>query len=324
MTRKLALNNKDSLVLEPKSPYNFDANFHKPSHFPSSDNEWQKGIYWTTMCWQGRRFGLKFENKGSINKPKIKLTVFSQKELSKDFLESLIHEIRYRFNFDQNITEFCGKFKNDEILGPLMKKWKGMKPVAYNSLYEVLMVYLVLQNATVRRSVQMLENLFNRFGRKIAFDTKVLSSYWTPEEMAKLSEQELRELKVGYRARFFVKITQQFMNKEINEFALRQMPKERVREEMLKLYGIGPASADYLLFEHFYFLDSLEKIPPWEQKIMSRLLFNKKLVSANEILNFFKTRYGGWEKLAFHYLWEDLFWKRKHKHIEWLEKEIRL
>lgn len=24
------------------------------------------------------------------------------------------------------------------------------------------------------------------------------------------------------------------------------------------------------------------------------------------------------------YIWEDVFWRRKHEHIEWLEKEIRL
>lgn len=92
---------------------------------------------------------------------------------------------------------------------------------------------------------------------------------------------------------------------------------------MLRLYGVGPASVEYLFFEDFYFYSSLETIPPWEQKIMSRLIFNKKLVSIRKILNFFK-KYKDWEKLAFHYIWEDIFWKRKHKHIEWLEKEIRL
>jgi len=57
---------------------------------------------------------------------------------------------------------------------------------------------------------------------------------------------------------------------------------------------------------------------------MSRLIFNQKLVSAKEILEFFEKKYTGWEKLAFHYIWEDIFWKRKYQHIEWLEKEIRL
>lgn len=307
----------------PMAPYNFDANFHKPSHFPSSDNIWKKGKYWITMVWKGKKLGLKFENLGTISKPKIKLNIYSQRKLSDKFIKELIPEIRWRFNFDQDISEFVKKFKNDKLLGPAIKKWKGMKPIAANSLYESLIIYLVLQNATVRRSIQMLENLFNRFGKKVRYDRKILSTFWEPKEMLKASKQELKDLKLGYRAKFFLKITEQFANKEIDEFALRKKPKEEVKKEMLKLYGIGPASVEYLLFEDFYFLDALETIPPWEQKIMSRLIFNKKLVPVEKILKFFE-RYKPYQKLAFHYLWEDLFWKRKHQHIEWLEKEIRL
>jgi len=324
MTKTLILKNKKkSIVLKPKPPYNFDANFHKPSHFPSSDNFWEEGKYWITMVWKGKRLGLKFENLGTIQKPKIKVNIYSQKQLSENLIKELVPEIRWRFNFDQDISEFCRKFEKDKILGPVIKKWKGMKPIAANSLYETLIIYLVLQNATVRRSVQMLENLFNRFDEKVKFDGKILSIFWEPKEMAKSTEQKLREAKVGYRAKFFLKITQQFVNKEVDEFALRKMSKEEVKKEMLKLYGIGPASVEYLLFEGFYFLDAFETIPPWEQKIMSRLIFNKKIVSVEKILKFFE-RFKPYQKLAFHYLWEDLFWKRKHQHIEWLEKEIRL
>lgn len=323
MAKILILNKKKSIILSPKAPYNFDANFYKPSHFPSSDNHWERGKYWITMVWKDKRLGLRFENLGTINKPKIKIDIYSQDELSKEFIDGLLPEIRWRFNFDQDVSGFCKKFKNDKILGLVIKRWRGMKPIAANSLYETLIIYLVLQNATVRRSVQMLENLLNKFGKKVKFDNKVLSTFWEPKEMIKSNERELRELKVGYRAKFFMKITEQFANKEIDEFALRKMPKDEVKKEMLKLYGIGPASVEYLLFEYFYFLDALETIPPWEQKIMSRLIFNKKLVPKGKILRFFE-KYRPYQKLAFHYLWEDLFWKRKHQHIEWLEREIRL
>jgi 3-methyladenine DNA glycosylase/8-oxoguanine DNA glycosylase len=319
----IILNHKTHVELKPKLPYNFDANFHKPSHFPSSDNVWEKGYYWITMIWNGEILGLKFENIGGVERPKIKLYIFSQKKLNEDFINSLVGEIKYRFNFEQDISKFCGNYINDEILGPIIKKWKGMKPIGANSLYETLIIYFVLQNATVRRSVQMLENLFNNFGKRVKFDNKVLSTFWEPSEMAKSTEQELRELKLGYRAKFFVKLTEQFIKKEINEFELRKLSKEEVREKALELYGIGPASVEYLLFEDFYFVDSLATIPPWEQKIFSKLLFGKELVEVDKILKFFK-KFKGWEKLAFHYIWEDLFWKRKHEHIEWLEKEIRL
>lgn len=319
----LVLNRKKSLFLEPRSPYHFDANFHKPSHFPSSDSAWEEGKHWITIVWKGRRLGLKFENRGTVNDPKFKLTIYSRDPLSESYVRNIVREIRWRSNLDQDISDFCNKFRNEKILGPRLKKWRGMKPVAANSLYETLMIYLVLQNATVRRSIQMLENLFERFGRKVKFDGRVLSTFWEPVKMARCSEGELRRLKVGYRARFFRQISEQFVRGAIDEFAIRKMQRERVRNEMSKLYGIGPASLEYLLFEDFYFLDSLEKIPLWEQKILSRLLFNRKLVSAQKILSFFRERYEGYEKLAFHYLWEDLFWKRAHEQIEWLEKEIR-
>jgi len=324
MGKIINLNKKFSIILKPISSYNFDATLYKPSHFPSSDNEWQKGKYWITILWSGKYLGLKLENRGIIVKPKIKLTVYSKEFLSEEFKKSLTPEIEWRFNLKSDISEFDKKLKKDKILKPLLKKWRGMKPVAANSFYETLVIYIVLQNATVRRTHQMLENLFNKFGKKVKFDNKVLSTFWKPKAIAKVSEQVLRNLKLGYRAKFLKRISEQFAKGEIDEFEMRKMNKEEVKKEALKLYGIGPASVEYLLFEDFYHCDHLATIPPWEQKIMSKLLFNKKLVSTSKIIDFFKKRYSGWEKLAFHYIWEDIFWKRKTKHIDWLDKEIRL
>jgi 3-methyladenine DNA glycosylase/8-oxoguanine DNA glycosylase len=317
------LNHQKTVLLTPLSPYNFDANFHKPSYFPSSDATWEEGRFWVTMLWKGQELGLKFENKGTTDKPEIEIGIYSQKALMEGFLDDLIPELRWRYNFDSDISEFYERYHSDKVLGPVIEKWKGMKPRAAISLYEMLIIYIVLQNATVRRTVQMMENLFQRFGKKLSFDGKNLSLFWEPEKMAEASEQELRDIKLGYRAKFLKKITEQFVNKEVDEFTLRKKDRKEVRTEMLKLYGIGPASVDYLLFEYFYFYDALETVPPWEQKILSRLIFNEESVPVDRIMAFFH-KFGGWEKLAFNYIWEDVFWRRKHEHIEWLEKEIRL
>ena len=200
------------------------------------------------MLWKGQELGLKFENKGTIDKPALTVNIYSKEALPGNYLDSLIPEIRWRFNLDSDISGFCDKYENDDVLGPIIRKWKGMKPIAANSLYETLIIYIVLQNATVKRSVQMLENLFEKYGHKIKYDGKTISTFWEPEKIATSSEQELRDLKVGYRAKFIMKISEQFTNKEINEFVLREMIRDEVRREMLKLYGIGPASVEYLLF----------------------------------------------------------------------------
>ena len=170
----------------------------------------------------------------------------------------------------------------------------------------------------------MLKNLFDNFGRKVKFDGKILSSFWEPQRLDRVSEQKLRELKLGYRAKFIKKLSEQFAQGEIDEHRMRKMGKDELKQEALKLYGIGPASVDYLLFEDFYHYDAFDVVPPWEQKIYSKLLYNKKLVPADKILRDVKKRYGKWSKLAIHYIWEDIFWKRKTQRIDWLEKEIRL
>lgn len=323
--RTIKLDQKYSVVLTPTLPFNFDATLHKPSHFPSSDCSWEKGKYWITMLWHREYLGLKFENKGIVNKPKVKLTIYSQKPLGKEFIKNVIPEIEWRFNLRSDISEFCKKFKDDKALEPVLRKWKGMRPAAANSFYETLIIYFVLQNAVVRRSVQMLENLFKRFGKKVRFDNKVLSTFWPPQIINKVSEQTLRDLKLGYRAKFIKKISEQFTQGEIDEFAMREMPTEKLRKEVLKIYGIGSASLQYILFEDFYRYDFIETIAPWEQKILSRLLYNKKLVPIEKIVNDADKKWGRWKNLALHYIWEDIFWQRKQgKRIPWLDKEIRL
>lgn len=320
----LTLEETSSFSLKPRAPYNFDANLHKPSHFPSLDTAWEPGRCWTTMVWNGRVLGLDLRSTGSTGDPRIELAILSKNPLTASFLAAVLQEVKWRFNLDQDISEFGPRYENDEFLRLPLLRLEGMKPIAANSLYESLMIYVVLQNATVRRSAQMLESLFGRFGKRVSFDGQTLSAFWRPASVTSSSLDELRGLRVGYRAKSIMKISERFASGAIDGAILRHLSREEVKRELLELYGVGPASTEYLLFDDFYFLDALETIPPWEQKIMSRLLFGRRLVPVGRILRFFRSRYPRYEKLAFHYIWEDLFWRRKEEHIPWLEKEIRL
>ncbi len=322
MSSPRSLSQHADFILRPRAPYHFDANLHKPSHFPSSDIAWEPGTAWSTMRWQKKRLGLRLHGMGTPEEPKVRLTVFSGTVLPKRFLASLLSEISYRFNFDQDVSVFTAAYEDDEFLGPPLSRWRGMKPIAANSLYETLMIYVVIQNTVIRRSIAMLEALFDRFGRGVRFDGRTLSTFWTPEEMD-ATEPDLRGLKVGYRAKTILRMTEAFRAGGLDETQLRGASKADVEASLSDLYGVGPSSLSYLLYEDFYFLDDLRIVPPWERKIMSRLLFDKPLVPESRILRFFRTRYPGYEKLAFHYLWEDLFWRHEREPIDWLAAEIR-
>ena len=315
-----------SVGMAPRAPFDFDTTFHKASHFASNDNYWQTGTYWQTFYWQGKQLGLRFDNLGTVSNPKIRLNIYYTKTLDKQFINSLVNEIRYRFDFDVDLKEFYRIFKNDKVLGPVIKRMKGSRAGHASSLYEYLIIAIVLQNTFVKRSVQMLQALFENYVKLLEYDKKKLWCFWKPGGLIKVKEQDLRDLKIGYRAKSIKKIDEQFAKGLVNELELRKKDKETQKKELLKLYGIGPATVWYLLVGIFHHYDFFDYISPWEQKIYSKLFFNKnpeKPVSVKKLLKYFE-KYGRYKQLAVHYIWEDLWWKRKNKHIPWLEKLIRI
>jgi len=311
----------------PAAPFSFDASLHKPDHFSSDDDAWQPGIRWQTMLWQGVPLGCKFENAGGVDTPRVRLSIFSAEPLGPAFLDGLLAEIDYRYSFSLDLVEFNVRFASHPRLGPVIGRWFGMRPLNVNSLYEYLMVAIVLQNATVRRSVQMMHVLDERYGTPVTYDGRALYVMWSPEAIAGATEEELRGLKVGYRAKSIRRVTEAFVTGQIDEHALRSHSRAEQRQALLGLYGIGPASAEYILSDVFHHIDEMVHISPWEQRIYSKLFFDRDPqdpAPVSELLTYFDEQFSPYQALAVHYFWEDLFWRRKTESVPWLEKLIRL
>lgn len=318
------LKNRTEFFISPSSPFHFDGTFHKPSHFPDKLSDWESEKYWQTIRIGKRLFGLKIENKGDIQKPKIKVSVFYDKNIFDKEIEDIKNEIIWRFDLSADLKGFNKLAKSDKRFYPIFKKWFGMRNSSAHNLYELLIIAVVLQNATVRRTVQMTNALLDNFGSRVNFDNKDIFAIWLPERLKDVSEQNLRDLKIGYRAKFIKRLSQDFAEGKIDEQQLRELDQESAKKELLKLYGVGPETARILLFEVCHQYNTFDHIAPWQQKIYSQLFYKKPLVSAEKIRNDIKKQYGEYSMLAVHYIWEDIFWKRKNEKIDWLEKEIRL
>ncbi len=315
-----------SLELVPTAPFDFDSTFHKPDHFTTGDNHWEAGIRWQTWRWQGRPLGLKFVNRGHVDQPKMWVDVFDTQPPDREFLSSLAVEIRYRYNLDLNLSDFYRAFQDEPALGPVIQRWRGMRPGHPSSLYEYLIIGIVLQNATVRRSIQMFKALLDTYGTCLDLDGQTLGCFWSPGALAGREEADLRALKLGYRAKSVKWIDDCFAQGLVDEHELRKQDRAAQMKALLKLYGVGPATVWYLLFDVFHHWDFFNHISPWEQKIYSRLFFDQDPdhpVPVERLLAYFE-RYAPFQQLAVHYFWEDLWWKRRNEAVPWLEALIRV
>lgn len=319
----MKLEEKQLLEVIPTSPFHFDSTFYKPGHFPSSDTKWESGKRCQTMLWYGKRLGLIYKDASRKNQPKVKVEIYSDRKLISEFLNSLRKEIIWRFNLDLDLNDFYKAIGDDPVFKPVIKRFEGLRPMSYSSLYEYLIIAIMLQNTVVRRSVSMLQSLFERYGTLLEYDGVKLWSCWEPKVMANADEQQLRTLKIGYRAKSLIKVSIPFAEEEINEFELRNKSIEEQERILDSIYGVGPQSLDYIMVDALHRFDYLQHISPWEQKILSMVVFNKELVPVEKLLKYFE-RWEKWKALAAHYLWEDIWWKRRNESVPWLEKLIRL
>jgi len=319
---QISLGSSHKTELRPTAPFHFDGTVHKPSHFPAGDSAWEPGTLWWTQRVADELFGLKLQNAGTADAPLLHLTIFGERPLTTEEINAISDVVAYNFDLYLDLARFNALLERDELMQPVLSHWRGMRLTAA-PLYESLVIYIVLQNATVRRTVQMMHNLFLAYGTLLHFDGQALYGFWSPQVLDAAPEEDLRALKVGYRAKSLKRISQQFAGGEINAKALRRLPNQALKRELLKLYGVGPATVCYLMGD-FHRYDAFEHISRWEQKIYSRLLFEQELVPAERILVEVERRWGCWKMLAAHYLFEDLFWRREHETLPWLEELIRL
>ncbi|MBU0976001.1 MAG: ClbS/DfsB family four-helix bundle protein [Patescibacteria group bacterium] len=301
-TLSLTLNEKIEIYFFPKPPFHFDYSFYNPSHFKTSDVKWKSSFKWQTFLWQGKLLGLKFENKSSSPKPKVKLTIFSKNKLTETFVESLKTEIVWRYNLDYDLKEFYKTAGPEPLLESIISKYKGMRIFHQGSLYEYFVIGIVLQNAPIHRTIKMMQSLFDRFGKSVKFDNRYFSSFWDPKEILQSSDKELRNLKLGYRAKALLDISRLFANQEIDEVKLRNFPEEEQESRLLSIPGIGIATTQYILGDCLHRYAELKHVPNWERKLYSRIFFkSKQVLSEKRVLSFLNNKFGKHTKLAVHY-----------------------
>jgi len=305
-----------SEVIFPKAPYNFDYSVHNPTHFPAPVVYWESDKLWFSFRFENKLLGVKFTNKGTILKPKILIEFYYKNKLDEEYIKKVLDELNYKFEFDKDYSEFYNKFKEDKLVGKTIKKFKGMRSFCIENLHEYLMIAILLQNTNVKRTVNMTKAMLENYGDLIEFDNKEIYSIWTPQKILKIPEQELRNLKVGYRAKNFLRASEDYL--KVDEISMRKLDDDELKKELLNIYGVGPASVDYIM-DGVYHRKILNTIPPWESKIYSQLL-KLKTTDTKKIMDFLDKNYGKNKSLVIKYLFMDLAWKHKLENIEEMKK----
>ena len=140
---------------------------------------------------------------------------------------------------------------------------------------------------------------------------KNITHFLHQKQLRNVSVEEYRKLGLGFRDIRVYETTKMILNKEVDLKKLFNEDTETVREELLKLSGVGPKVADCILL--FSTLKRFEVFPidVWVRRVMNDLYIkneDEKKVSKKQILEIADKKYGNLAGIAQQYLF---YWRRE-------------
>jgi 3-methyladenine DNA glycosylase/8-oxoguanine DNA glycosylase len=303
------LNLKETYLVEAEviPPYSFELTLRKPAGWWWSTPE---EIYKNNTCWTMTRFnskllGLKLHSTGTVRKPRIHATVYSETKLAIFEKEHVTRMVERALKTEEDLTEFYKLAANDKILSSVVKDLYGMHTIGWPELFPALILAITLQMAPMKRSNQMMELLIATFGDQGSFDGKTMRYWPSVETIAASTIEELKlKAKLGYRAANLIDIAKALQNGFPTMDELWDLGPEKAKKKLLTLRGIGEYSAELIMPKMGFPLDV------WSAKIFHVLFFGKKPSKPREAISTLKKvaekHWGNWKGYAFVYVLNDL------------------
>jgi len=174
----------------------------------------------------------------------------SSKNISADFLWQYLR-------LDDDLLGVYSQIEKDKYVSEAITKLRGLRIIRQEP-WECLISYICATNKNIPAIKLMISNLCRQFGYAIKFQGEDFYTFPSAESLAKAHLTELRLCKLGYRAERVLKTAKLVCNSQFDLEALKGMPYERAKKELLTLPGVGPKVADCILL---FSLGKLEAFP---------------------------------------------------------------
>ena len=316
--KSLILKNKKLFKLEYKEPFSFEKTFYNPSRYESGLEYYNGNDFYMSLSFLDLVFGLKFYMNTDSQ---LIMELYSENKLSNRTTSAVVKEITFRFSLNMDYKSFHDNYSKDKFLSEVIKRNYGKHISSLYSLYENLIISVLLQNTTIKRTVDMTKNLLEAYGKRIEYDSQKLYALWTPKEL-NATDSDLRVLKVGYRAKNILRITDYFKSAP-DCLDYRELNENELEKELLKIYGVGKQTVFYSMLGTFHITGYLKHIPLWERKILSKYIFNEELCEEKYIVDWFHSTYANWCGYALSMIIEDVFFIHKSNPIPWMKKILK-
>lgn len=161
-----------------------------------------------------------------------------QTELDKD-------EVEEALGLHHDLEDIFERFPEDSRLEKARQELWGLR-IVQDEFFPCLISYLCSPQMRIPRIKKMHNQIARKYGELHETDGEKLLRFPTQKELSQASEDELRELGIGYRAKY-ISETLDILEDGFNHSEMDKMEYIEARRHLKQLYGVGDKVADCIL-----------------------------------------------------------------------------
>ena len=195
--------------------------------------------------------------------------------------------------------------KKDKKLKDAIVFSKGLRMI-HQDPFETLISYIISQNNRVSSIANSLNLLSFNYGEKIIFKDKEYYLFPSLEKLSKLSIEDFRNCKVGFRDKYLYEIIENINNKKLELDKIYSMNGDEALKYLVGFKGIGMKVASCILLFAYQKFD-VYPVDTWVKKFMKE---DYNIEGEANIRKFTYDKYKDYSALAIQYMFN---YKRNKK-----------
>jgi N-glycosylase/DNA lyase len=191
--------------------------------------------------------------------------IFFNNTSKKDFLEIWVNY--FDLNRDYSIIK---NHIRDEKLDDIIEFGKGIRILDQDE-WETLVSFIISANNRILMIKRVIENLSRKYGDYLGtYKGNKYYSFPTPEKLNLTTENEIRRMKTGFRAKYIKDAAEIVSNDKDWLYSLKGLNYDTALEEIKKIKGVGDKVGNCILL---FSMNKYEAFPVdiWMKRIMGKI-----------------------------------------------------
>ena len=231
---------------------------------------------------------------------------FLNKAPNKNEKKHIAKHVWHMFDLDAALTEFYNIFSNDPVLSEFITKFKGLRIIKTNNVFEALCWAIMGQQINLNFAYKLKTRFVENYGECITYNGEKYYLFPSWDKIARLETNELRQMQLSTRkAEYIIGIAKLFKKQVLQSIINKNNDYERLKNELIKIRGVGAWTADYAIIQSSNLTEAFPINDIGIHNSLKEILKLDTKPSLDYIRKMIK-KWGKWKSYAAFYIWENL------------------